>query len=69
CVAALAGACASTAWAFSLLCTHNHQLALFSKQQQNELWANNPDALASSTIAPFGKSEETEGGVIFNVDM
>ncbi|MEL0614790.1 p-hydroxyphenylacetate 3-hydroxylase oxygenase component [Marinomonas arenicola] len=69
CVAALAGACASTAWAFSLLCTHNHQLALFSKQLQNELWANNPDALASSSIAPFGKSEETEGGVIFNGDM
>ncbi|MEL0624009.1 flavin-dependent monooxygenase [Marinomonas arenicola] len=69
CVAALAGACASTAWAFSLLCTHNHQLALFSKQLQDELWANNPDALASSSIAPFGKSEETEGGVIFNGDM
>lgn len=69
CVAALAGACASTAWAFSLLCTHNHQLALFSKQLQDELWANDPDVLASSSIAPFGKSKETEGGVVFNGDM
>lgn len=69
CVAALAGACASTAWAFSLLCTHNHQLALFSKQLQDELWANDPDALACSSIAPFGKSAETDGGVIFNGDM
>ena len=69
CVVALAGACASTAWAFSLLCTHSHQLAMFSKQLQDEIWGDNPDATASSSIAPFGKVEETEGGVIFNGEM
>lgn len=69
CVVALAGACASTAWAFSLLCTHSHQLAMFSKQLQDEVWGDNPDATASSSIAPFGKVEETEGGVIFNGEM
>lgn len=69
CVVALAGACASTAWAFSLLCTHSHQLAMFSKQLQDEVWASNPDATASSSIAPFGKVTETEGGVIFNGEM
>jgi len=69
CVVALAGACASTAWAFSLLCTHSHQLAMFSKQLQDEVWGENPDATASSSIAPFGKVEETEGGVIFNGEM
>ncbi len=69
CVVALAGACASTAWAFSLLCTHSHQLAMFSRQLQDEVWASNPDATASSSIAPFGKVTETEGGVIFNGEM
>lgn len=69
CVAALSGACCSTAWAFSLLCTHNHQLAMFDKQCQEDVWGDNPDATASSSIAPFGKYEETEGGVIFNGDM
>lgn len=69
CVAALAGACASTAWAFSLLCTHSHQMALFSKQLQDEVWGENADATASSSIAPFGKVEEVEGGVIFNGEM
>lgn len=69
CVVALAGACASTAWAFSLLCTHSHQLAMFSQQLQDEVWGDNPDATASSSIAPFGKVEETEGGVIFNGEM
>lgn len=69
CIAALAGACASTAWAFSLLCTHSHQIALFPKQAQDDVWQDDPDMLASSSIAPFGKYEETDGGVIFTGDM
>lgn len=63
CIVALAGACAGTAWAFSLLCTHSHQLAMFPKQLQDEVWGDNPDATASSSIAPFSKVEEVEGGV------
>nr|WP_174505947.1 flavin-dependent monooxygenase [Acinetobacter sp. Marseille-Q1620] len=66
CIVTLAGACAGTAWAFSLLCTHSHQIAMFSKQLQDEIWLANPDATASSSIAPFGKVQETEGGVILN---
>ncbi|MFZ6045508.1 p-hydroxyphenylacetate 3-hydroxylase oxygenase component [Pseudomonas sp. CR3202] len=69
CVVALAGACASTAWAFSLLCTHSHQLAMFPAQLQEEVWGENSDATASSSIAPFGKVEEVEGGVLFNGEM
>ncbi|MFP6851026.1 MAG: flavin-dependent monooxygenase [Pseudomonas sp.] len=69
CIAVLAGACASTAWAMSLLCTHSHQLAMFSKQLQDEIWGENPDATASSSIAPFGKVEEVEGGVLFSGQM
>ncbi|MDR9466624.1 p-hydroxyphenylacetate 3-hydroxylase oxygenase component [Marinospirillum sp.] len=69
CIAALAGACCSTAWAYSLLCTHNHQMAMYNKKAQDEFWGENPDAVASSSIAPFGKHEETEGGIIFTGDM
>lgn len=69
CVAALAGACGGTAWGASLLATHSHQMAMFSKQAQDEFWGDNPDATASSSIAPFGQTEETEGGVIFNGNM
>ena len=69
CVIALAGACASTAWAFSLLCTHSHQLAMFSKQLQDEVWGENSDATASSSIAPFGRIQEVEGGILFNGEM
>ncbi|AYF87842.1 flavin-dependent monooxygenase [Pseudomonas sp. DY-1] len=69
CVVALAGACASTAWAFSLLCTHSHQLAMFSARLQEEVWGEDSDATASSSIAPFGKVEEVEGGVLFSGEM
>ncbi|GEM79672.1 acyl-CoA dehydrogenase [Vibrio superstes NBRC 103154] len=69
CVAALAGACGGTAWGASLLATHSHQMALFSQEAQTEFWGADPEATASSSIAPFGKTEETEGGVIFNGDM
>jgi alkylation response protein AidB-like acyl-CoA dehydrogenase len=69
CIALLAGSCASTAWAMSLLCTHSHQLALFSAKLQQEVWGDNPDATASSSIAPFGRTEETDGGVLFSGEM
>ena len=69
CVAALAGACGGTAWAFSLLCTHSHQLAMFSSQLQDEVWSDNPDATASSSIAPFSQIEEVEGGVLLSGEM
>jgi 4-hydroxyphenylacetate 3-monooxygenase len=69
CVAALAGACAGTAWAASLLATHSHQMALFPAKAQEEFLGQDPEATASSSIAPFGKIQEVEGGVIFNGDM
>lgn len=69
CISALAGACGSTAWAFSLLCTHNHQLAMFPKQLQDEIWGDNPDAVASSSIAPFSKIEEVGGGIRISGEM
>jgi alkylation response protein AidB-like acyl-CoA dehydrogenase len=69
CIAKLAGACCSTAWAFSLLCTHNHQLAMFSKTLQDEVWGEDPDATACSSIAPIGRYEEADGGVLFTGNM
>lgn len=69
CVVELSKACAGTAWAYSLLCTHNHQLAMFPKQLQEEIWGNNPDAVASSSIAPFSTIEEVEGGIRLSGEM
>lgn len=69
CVVELSKACAGTAWAYSLLCTHNHQLAMFPKQLQDEVWGQNPDSVASSSIAPFSTIEEVEGGIRLSGEM
>lgn len=52
-----------------LLNTHSHQLALSSEKVQEEVWGEDREATLSSSVAPFGKIEEVEGGVIFNGDM
>lgn len=58
----LASACASTAWAMQLLMGHSHVVAGFSKQAQDDVWGNGPEANAASSIAPMGKFEPVEGG-------
>lgn len=68
-VVALASACGSTAWAATLLNTHQHQLALFSAQAQEEVWGQDPLATLSSSVAPFGKIEEVDGGIKLSGDM
>lgn len=59
----LAGACASTAWVTGLLTQHSHMLALMSAELQEEIWGDDPDALASSSVAAINGCEEVSGGV------
>lgn len=59
----LAGACMSTAWAMQLLAVHNHAIAKFSPQLQDEIWGENPDTLVSSSVAPMGKATVVDGGI------
>ncbi|WP_460772073.1 flavin-dependent monooxygenase [Microbacterium sp. GXF7504] len=59
----LASACMSTGWVASLLAAHNHAIASFSPQLQEEIWGENPDTLVSSSVAPIGRATEVEGGV------
>ncbi|MNN01567.1 p-hydroxyphenylacetate 3-hydroxylase, oxygenase component [compost metagenome] len=44
-------------------------MALFSAELQQEVWGDDPDATASSSIAPFGRTEEIDGGVLFSGEM
>jgi alkylation response protein AidB-like acyl-CoA dehydrogenase len=62
-VVAIAGACASTAWASGLLAQHSHMLALMSPELQDEVWGDDPDAIASSSVAAINTCEEASGGV------
>lgn len=62
----LAGACASTAWITGLYAQHGHGLAMMSPQLQEDVWGENPDAVTSSSVAPQGKAEAVEGGIMLS---
>jgi 3-hydroxy-9,10-secoandrosta-1,3,5(10)-triene-9,17-dione monooxygenase len=58
----IASACASTGWVASVVGVHPWQIALFASQAQREVWADNPDARASSSYAPTGSVRRVDGG-------
>jgi alkylation response protein AidB-like acyl-CoA dehydrogenase len=59
--APIGAACGSTGWVFSLGIVHQWLAAMFSKQAQDEFWAD-PDALLFGSYPPVGKVEVVDGG-------
>jgi 3-hydroxy-9,10-secoandrosta-1,3,5(10)-triene-9,17-dione monooxygenase len=58
----LASACSSTGWVASVVGIHPWHAALFAPAAQRELWADNPDARMSTSLAPTGQVERVSGG-------
>jgi 3-hydroxy-9,10-secoandrosta-1,3,5(10)-triene-9,17-dione monooxygenase len=58
----IATACGSTGWVASVVGIHPWQIALFANEAQREVWANDPDARASSSYAPTGSVKRTDDG-------
>jgi len=52
----------SAAWVLFVLALHQYEVGLMSRQAQDEIWGENPNALISSSVAPFGQLERVEGG-------
>jgi len=50
----IASACGSTGWVASVVGIHPWQIALFANEAQREVWAEDPEARASSSYAPTG---------------
>lgn len=62
----LASASPSIAWVAALMIIHNWEIALLDPRVAEEIWGKNPDALISSSYAPFGKAEKVEAGYLVN---
>jgi 3-hydroxy-9,10-secoandrosta-1,3,5(10)-triene-9,17-dione monooxygenase len=58
----IAGACGSTGWVSSVVGVHPWQVALFSDEAQQAVWGNDSTTRLSSSYAPTGKAQLTEGG-------
>lgn len=64
---AIATADMSTAWALGIVAVHNYQIALMDKRAQDEVWADGPDAMISSSYNPVGaRTKQVDGGVMLS---
>lgn len=54
--------CLTTAWTIGILLQHNMQMGLFSREAQDEFWANGPSCFAPGFIIPGGVAKPVPGG-------
>jgi 3-hydroxy-9,10-secoandrosta-1,3,5(10)-triene-9,17-dione monooxygenase len=62
----IASACGSTGWVASVVGVHPWQIGLFANEAQREVWAETPDARASSSYAPTGSVQRADGGFLLS---
>jgi 3-hydroxy-9,10-secoandrosta-1,3,5(10)-triene-9,17-dione monooxygenase len=58
----IASACGSAGWVASVVGVHPWQIALFANEAQRDVWGDDPDARASSALAPTGSVRRIDGG-------
>ena len=58
----VARSCPSSAWILGVIAVHNWQLAVFDDQAAQDVWADDPSVLISSSYAPVGKVKVVDGG-------
>jgi 3-hydroxy-9,10-secoandrosta-1,3,5(10)-triene-9,17-dione monooxygenase len=59
----IARGCSSTAWVYSNLASHSWNLGQFELQAQEDIWNDDPHALAATGLAfPCGRATPVEGG-------
>lgn len=59
----LSRGCSSTAWVFSNLASHSWNVGQMELAAQEDMWNDNPEALAATGLAfPCGKATKVEGG-------
>jgi alkylation response protein AidB-like acyl-CoA dehydrogenase len=54
--------CASSAWVYAVLAEHQWIIAQYPEQAQIDVWSENPEAVASSSLAPRAAAKRTAGG-------
>jgi alkylation response protein AidB-like acyl-CoA dehydrogenase len=59
---ALAQGCGSSAWICAVHGEHNWVIGNFPEEAQRDVWAANPHAVASASVAPNGTVEPASGG-------
>lgn len=58
----IASGCGSTGWVFSTGLQHQWQIGMYAPEAQDDVWKNDPAALAGSSYAPTGTAVAVDGG-------
>jgi resorcinol 4-hydroxylase (FADH2) len=54
--------CASSAWVYAVLAEHQWIIAQYPKEAQIDVWGDDPEAVASSSLAPRAAAQRVSGG-------
>ena len=54
--------CASSAWVYAVLAEHQWIIAQYPEQAQIDVWGDDPEAVASSSLAPRAAANRVAGG-------
>ena len=54
--------CASSAWVYAVLAEHQWIIAQYPEQAQIDVWGDDPEAVASSSLAPRAAAKRVAGG-------
>jgi len=54
--------CASSAWVYAVLAEHQWVIAQYPEQAQIDVWGEDPEAVASSSLAPRAAAKRVAGG-------
>lgn len=53
-------------WVAGVVGVHPHELALGTRQVQEEVWGDDPETWVASPYAPMGRARPVDGGYVFN---
>src|SRR5215471_11239058 len=60
----IARACGASGWVYAVLSAHAAMIANFSERAQQEVWGDDPCALASSSLSSIGRFKRVDGGYL-----
>jgi 3-hydroxy-9,10-secoandrosta-1,3,5(10)-triene-9,17-dione monooxygenase len=60
----IARSCGASGWVYAVLSAHAAMIASFSERAQQEVWGDDPLALASSSLSSIGRFKRVDGGYL-----
>jgi alkylation response protein AidB-like acyl-CoA dehydrogenase len=62
CATEIGAGCGSTGWVYSTAAQHQWQIGMYNVAAQDEVWGDDPMAIAASSYSPGGTAVEVDGG-------